>query len=268
PYNTPEKVTEIKNGWGKTTYGGKTGWFSLDYAKTVGTGVRGVKVTAPTKTSYYVGEELNTSGMKVTVLYQNNTSKTITSGYTISGMPATTTGKKDVYVTYGGKSAKFSVTITAKPNDDIYCVITSSNGVNLRSGAGTSYDTVGALPSKAEVTVTETKNGWGKTTYGGKTGWFSLEYCYAVGDADSNKSITANDALMILKSVVGKSQTGFDKTAADANRDGKVKSDDALRVLQRVVGKITILKANATPNGVTPTEVVVPNVTPTEPPIQ
>ena len=114
PYNKTVTVTEVKNGWGKTTYGGKTGWFSLDYAKKTGT------------------------------------TTTTTGGSSGSGDTSTAT------------SVKY--------------VITASNGVNMRSGAGTSYGKVGAIPYNKTVTVTEVKNGWGKTTYGGKTGWFSLDY--------------------------------------------------------------------------------------------
>ena len=52
----------------------------------------------------------------------------------------------------------------------------NGSGVNLRSGAGTSYGKLTTIPYNKTVTVTEVKNGWGKTTYGGKTGWFSLDY--------------------------------------------------------------------------------------------
>ena len=58
--------------------------------------------------------------------------------------------------------------------------ITTSGGVNMRKGAGTIYGKVAAIPYNTTVTVTETKSGWGKTTYGGKTGWFSLNYAKKV----------------------------------------------------------------------------------------
>ena len=66
------------------------------------------------------------------------------------------------------------------PEGDVYRV-NSSNGVNLRKGAGTSYQTLTAIPDKTEIVVTQTAkaNGytWGKTTYAGYTGWCVLDFC-------------------------------------------------------------------------------------------
>lgn len=58
--------------------------------------------------------------------------------------------------------------------NDTYKVVTS-DGLNMRSGAGTSNSIVQLIPKGATFTVTETKtaNGytWGKTTYNSKSGW-------------------------------------------------------------------------------------------------
>lgn len=57
-----------------------------------------------------------------------------------------------------------------------YTVVDSS-GINLRSGAGTNFGVVGALPKNTVFTITESKSDsagtyvWGKTTYNGVTGW-------------------------------------------------------------------------------------------------
>ncbi|MDO5123567.1 MAG: dockerin type I domain-containing protein [Eubacteriales bacterium] len=74
----------------------------------------------------------------------------------------------------------------AKPTTgDIYR-ITSSDGVNLRKGAGTSYTVLGAIPYNDEITVTEYKVAggytWGKTTYNGQTGWCVLDYAKLILD--------------------------------------------------------------------------------------
>lgn len=54
--------------------------------------------------------------------------------------------------------------------------INVSEGVNLRSGPGTNYSKLTAIPYNKTVSVKEEKNGWGKTTYNGCTGWFALQY--------------------------------------------------------------------------------------------
>jgi uncharacterized protein YgiM (DUF1202 family) len=54
--------------------------------------------------------------------------------------------------------------------------ITSDNGLYLRSGAGTSYDILTAIPYQTTVKVTKVKNGWGYTSYDGHKGWFTLQF--------------------------------------------------------------------------------------------
>ncbi len=69
------------------------------------------------------------------------------------------------------------------PDGDIYRV-DSSNGLNMRKGAGTSYSTLIAVPDKTELVVTKTKVAdgytWGKTTYAGMSGWCVLDFCELV----------------------------------------------------------------------------------------
>lgn len=179
PYNASVKVTKVDNGWGYTSYNGKSGWFSLQYAKMDGNPLRGLELKAPAKTTYQIGEPLNIDGISVTALYADGTSKTIKSGYNVAGFSSKNKGSCKVYVTYQTKSAVFNVTITDKQEvvykPGIY-VIDSSNGVNLRDTASTSGTILTAIPNTTRVTVTEVKNDWGKVSYQGHTGWFCLEY--------------------------------------------------------------------------------------------
>ena len=61
-------------------------------------------------------------------------------------------------------------------------IITSENGVNIRSGADISYSIVGAIPYNAKVHISRTTAGggykWGLTTYSGVLGWIALDYTY------------------------------------------------------------------------------------------
>ena len=59
------------------------------------------------------------------------------------------------------------------------------------------------------------------------------------GDVDASGKPDSNDALTVLKSVVGKvTLTAAQTTAADVNGDKTVNAADALLILQFVVGKI------------------------------
>ncbi|MBR4866909.1 MAG: SH3 domain-containing protein, partial [Clostridia bacterium] len=195
------KITEVKDGWGKTTYSGKTGWVSMDYVKKVetstgstgSTGSSGSTGSTGTTTTTYTYKITTTSGVNLRSGAGTSYGKLTTIPY---NKTVTVTEVKNGWgkTTYGGKTGWFSLDYAKKTGTtttatggstgsgdttttaSVKYVITASNGVNMRSGAGTSYDKVGAIPYNKTVTVTEVKNGWGKTTYGGKTGWFSLDY--------------------------------------------------------------------------------------------
>lgn len=54
--------------------------------------------------------------------------------------------------------------------------VTPSNGLNVRTGAGTSYKKLGALSEGTTVKVLEEKDGWGRIVYKDKAGWICLAY--------------------------------------------------------------------------------------------
>lgn len=80
------------------------------------------------------------------------------------------------FVSKGGTTA---ATPTTTVTGDVYR-ITSTDGVNLRSGAGTSYSVLGGIGYGKDVTVTKTKKAegytWGYTAYNGVTGWFVTDF--------------------------------------------------------------------------------------------
>lgn len=74
----------------------------------------GIKVKdKPEKLDYYVGEMIDTKGLKLTATYSDGTTKTITSGYTISPLSFNKEGTSKVKVTYNGKTTSFDVNVDA-----------------------------------------------------------------------------------------------------------------------------------------------------------
>lgn len=61
-----------------------------------------------------------------------------------------------------------------------------------------------------------------------------------LGDTDADGSITANDALQILKHVVGGLAMPLDTFTADCDKDLLITANDALMVLKHVVGQISL----------------------------
>ena len=87
----------------------------------------GITVTAPAKTAYVVGDELDTAGMVVTASYDDGSTKTVT-GYEVSA-DLTSAGTKTVTVTYKGKTATFAITVYAPVKDENTGVTVAAPGV-------------------------------------------------------------------------------------------------------------------------------------------
>ncbi len=68
---------------------------------------------------------------------------------------------------------------------------------------------------------------------------FGQELTVPYGNVDGNGSVTAADALEVLKAVVGNITLTDEQTnLADVDGDGRISSSDALHILRKVVGKI------------------------------
>ena len=73
----------------------------------------------PTKTTFYINETIDTTGLTLTATYSDGSTKTITSGFTASPQSFASTGTKTVTVTYQGKTVSFTVTIVDPDLDRI-----------------------------------------------------------------------------------------------------------------------------------------------------
>ena len=67
--------------------------------------------TKPGKTSYYVGDTLDTSGLTLTASYSDGKIETISNGYSCSPTSLNSAGTQKITVTYGEKSTSFDVTV-------------------------------------------------------------------------------------------------------------------------------------------------------------
>ncbi len=67
----------------------------------------------PTKTTYTVGDKFDASGLTIKATMSDGTTKTLSSGFTVSTPDMSTAGTKTVTVSYGGKTATFTITVKA-----------------------------------------------------------------------------------------------------------------------------------------------------------
>lgn len=54
--------------------------------------------------------------------------------------------------------------------------VTPANGLNVRAGASIEHKKLGALNHNAKITILAEKDGFGRISYNGGTGWVSLQY--------------------------------------------------------------------------------------------
>ena len=66
--------------------------------------------------------------------------------------------------------------------------INTPSGVNMRTGAGTNYSKVYAIPNGKVVTITKESGNWGYTTYNSKKGWICLDYTTKTTSSSSGSS--------------------------------------------------------------------------------
>ncbi len=85
---------------------------------TVTSGIMQIAVReCPTKITYAIGEELDTTGLVLYVWYTDGTVARVTEGYTIEGFDSSVAGAYCVYVWYGGYQGEFWVEITESDSE-------------------------------------------------------------------------------------------------------------------------------------------------------
>lgn len=224
--------------------------------------VTGTSLTPPTKTNYIEGQDLDLSGGKLSVIYDDasSTDLNLTSdGITITGYNKNLLGNQTVMVTYAGISKTFGVNVVAKTATGITLTAPSKiryllgDDINLLGGKITvTYDnglSEDKLLTDSGVTVTGyNKNNLGTQTITVTYLTFSKTFEVTVsevilGDVNGDTKINTVDALMVLQYSSGKIVlTDKQLQAANVSGDNKVNTVDALMILQYASGKITGFK--------------------------
>lgn len=141
---------------------------------------------------------------------------------------------------------------TTTPQGDVYR-ITSDDGVNFRTGAGTGYSVIGAIAYGVDLVVTKTERAegytWGYTTYNGRSGWFVTDFAkliyqkttptvrqaekprYLMGDTDGDGFLSVIDATHIQKVLARYyTPTEYIYTVGDYDGDSVLSVIDAVMI--------------------------------------
>lgn len=86
---------------------------SYTFEKTAKAQVTSIEISAlPTKTTYLIGDKLDVTGGKIKVYYEDGETETVDmTAAMVSGFDSTKEGTQTLTVTYGGKTAAFTVTV-------------------------------------------------------------------------------------------------------------------------------------------------------------
>ncbi len=198
------RVTDVNGNWGYTSYNGTNGWVCLDFTVyTVTTDSISIS-KKPNKTLYFVGDSFDSSGLEISVNYSNGQKEFMGSGFSTS-YDLNSAGTKNVIVSYGGKTATFTVevkdleinslslysediktkyyvgeTVVA---EEIGVLVKYSNGNEniIKNGFDLDYDF--STPGTKTVTV----------SYGGKTTSYDVEVMSNGSDTTEKASFSISD---------------------------------------------------------------------------
>ena len=201
--------------WLKVKYNGVTGYVHGDYV------TKGTTDNSTTGTTKYVSASVGLNvrsgaGTSYSKLGKLEYKEKVTVLSTSNGWSKIKYNGKTGYV----DSSYLKSTLQDSTNDNTNNETTgttkyvnTTSGLNVRSGAGTSYSKLGKLEYKEKVTVLSTSNGWSKINYNGKTGYVDSSYLQNTvpgsngNNANNNNntvSTKANEVIAYAKTLLGK----------------------------------------------------------------
>ena len=141
---TPTALNTVGTQKITVSYGGMTTSFNVTVAEVK---VSSISVKSnPSKTTYFIGDTLNTSGLVLNVKYNNGSSTTVNSGFSCSPTSLGTAGTQKITVSYGGQSTSFNVTVKT-PTVTWSKTSDSSSDDHVYYSGGKFYAYVYTLPS-------------------------------------------------------------------------------------------------------------------------
>ena len=201
--------------WLKVKYNGVTGYVHGDYV------TKGTTDNSTTGTTKYVSASVGLNvrsgaGTSYSKLGKLEYKEKVTVLSTSNGWSKINYNGKTGYV----DSSYLKSTVPGSTNDNTNNETTgttkyvnTTSGLNVRSGAGTSYSKLGKLEYKEKVTVLSTSNGWSKINYNGKRGYVDSSYLQSTvpgsngNNANNNNntvSTKANEVIAYAKTLLGK----------------------------------------------------------------
>ena len=210
--------------------------------------------TMPNKTTYYVGDTLNTSELTITLHYSNGDSERISQGFTCNPTQLNTAGTQTITVDYQGETITFSVIVEEKPEQPTEITLTSDTYMieastikniqpktilsNFKQNIITNATLLKIVNNTIELSNNDIIGTGMQLVLENK-----ISYTLIVkGDSNGNGKTDLQDILAINKHRLNKVQLQDEYlTASDVNNDGKADVRDILQINKYRLDKINEL---------------------------
>ncbi|MGI8382725.1 SH3 domain-containing protein [Priestia megaterium] len=210
-------VVSKSGSWYKINYNGRTGYVSSDYVQASGTTTPPAESTTYTVTAStlnvrsgagtsYASIGSVTKGQKLSVVSKSG------SWYKINYNGRTGYVSSD-YVQASGT--------TTPPAESTTYTVTAST-LNVRSGAGTSYASIGSVTKGQKLSVVSKSRSWYKINYNGRTGYVSSDYVQASATASPKLVVDSFKTLGNAQQVILVTADNYDTKSAKIQTFEKV----------------------------------------------
>ncbi|MEB2277785.1 SH3 domain-containing protein [Bacillus sp. ILBB4] len=210
-------VVSKSGSWYKINYNGRTGYVSSDYVQASGTTTPPAESTTYTVTAStlnvrsgagtsYASIGSVTKGQKLSVVSKSG------SWYKINYNGRTGYVSSD-YVQASGT--------TTPPAESTTYTVTAST-LNVRSGAGTSYASIGSVTKGQKLSVVSKSGSWYKINYNGRTGYVSSDYVQASATASPKLVVDSFKTLGNAQQVILVTADNYDTKSAKIQTFEKV----------------------------------------------
>ncbi|MGG0461611.1 SH3 domain-containing protein [Priestia aryabhattai] len=210
-------VVSKSGSWYKINYNGRTGYVSSDYVQSSGT------TTPPAESITYI---VTASTLNVRSGAGTNYASigSVTKGQKLSVVSKSGGWYK---INYNGRTGYVSSDYvqssgtTTPPAESITYIVTAST-LNVRSGAGTNYASIGSVTKGQKLSVVSKSGGWYKINYNGRTGYVSSDYVQASATASPKLVVDSFKTLGNAQQVILVTADNYDTKSAKIQTFEKV----------------------------------------------
>ncbi|MDR7246647.1 L,D-peptidoglycan transpeptidase YkuD (ErfK/YbiS/YcfS/YnhG family) [Priestia megaterium] len=209
-------VVSKSGSWYKINYNGRTGYVSSDYVQAAGT------ATSPAESTTYI---VMASTLNVRSGAGTNYASigSVTKGQTLSVVSKSGSWYK---INYNGRtgyvSSDYVQASGTTPSAESTTYIVTASTLNVRSGAGTNYASIGSVTKGQKLSVVSKSGSWYKINYNGGTGYVSSDYVQASATASPKLVVDSFKTLGNAQQVILVTADNYDTKSAKIQTFEKV----------------------------------------------